>query len=53
MPRGDTGEKQNKARLAEAGRGTYPIGIAVARKAQHVDHPSPLRGSGWRDGTRL
>ena len=37
MPRGDTREKQNKARVAEAARGTYPIGVAVARKAQLVD----------------
>ncbi len=33
MPRSDTRVEQNKARLAEAGRGTYPIGIAIARKA--------------------
>ena len=27
----------NKARVAEAVRGTYPIGTDVARKAHHVD----------------
>jgi hypothetical protein len=33
MPHGDMRKKQNKARVAEAARGTYPIGIAIARKA--------------------
>jgi hypothetical protein len=27
----------NKARVGEPARGTYPIGIALARKAEHVD----------------
>ena len=50
MPRGDTREKQNKARVAEAVRGTYPIWNRYSRKEYQVDHRS---SDLWRDSTRL
>jgi hypothetical protein len=38
MPRSDTRGKQNKARVAEAVRGTYPIWNRSSRKEGHVDY---------------
>ncbi len=32
MPHGDMGVHMNKARLAEAGRGSYPNGMGYSRK---------------------
>ena len=37
MPRGDTRGTQNKARVAEAVRGTYPNWNRFSRKENHVD----------------
>jgi len=37
MPRSDTGVEQNKARLAEAGRGSYPNGTNIFERNIIVD----------------
>ena len=37
MPHGDMGVDMNKARLAEAGRGTYPIGMRCSKEHSPVD----------------
>ena len=45
MPHSDMRGTQNKARVAEAVRGTYPIWNRFSRKEDHVDM---IRKNHWR-----